>query len=194
MSASGRMPNYKNSKTNRMSVYIKEGAISSAFLRIIDQHYMELMPNYRCCVKEYEREKTKATVERKMSLFPERADWKPSGRELSSDEKMLFKGPPNLVMFQRRVTIVDHTGRSVDYTAAQYEKSTKFCCSYVAIKEPSSTVPRFGRIAVLFEHSFAGIRSQWAILDEYLHSTQDGDSKLWRTIPQNVNQTLIFLA
>ena len=68
MSASGCMPNYKNSKTNRMSVYIKEGTISSAFLRIIDQHYMGLMPDYRCCVKEYEREKTKATVELKMSL------------------------------------------------------------------------------------------------------------------------------
>ena len=67
-------------------------------------------------------------------------------------------------------------GRSVDYTAAQYEKSTKFCCSYVAIKGPSSTVPRFGQIAVLFEHLFAGVRSQWAILDEYLHSTQDSAS------------------
>ena len=70
-------------------------------------------------------------------------------------------------MFQSRVTIVDHTGRSVVYTAAQYEKSTKSCCSYVAIKEPSSTVPRFGQIAVLFEHLFASVRSQWAILDEY---------------------------
>ena len=69
MSASGRMPNYKNSKTSRMSVYVKEGAISTGFLRIIDQHYMELMPNYCCCVKEYEREKTKAAVERKKSAY-----------------------------------------------------------------------------------------------------------------------------
>lgn len=148
---------------------------------------MELMPNYCCCVKEYERSS------RAKEVSPERADWKPSGRELSSDEKTLFKGPTNLVMFQRRVTVVDHTGRSVDYTAAQYEKSTKFCSSYVAVKEPSSTVPRFVELAVLFEHLFAGVRSQWAILDEYLHSTQDSDSKLWRAVPHNTNRTLILL-
>ena len=61
MSGSGHMPNYKNSKTNQTSAYIKEGAISSAFLRIIDQHYMELMPNYHRCVKEYERGKNKSS-------------------------------------------------------------------------------------------------------------------------------------
>ena len=45
----------------------------------------------------------------------------------------------------------------------------------------------------MFVGEFVTLAGDRTKVDEYLHSTQDGDSKLWRTIPQNVNQTLIFL-
>ena len=44
----------------------------------------------------------------------------------------------------------------------------------------------------MFVGEFVTLAGDRTKVDEYLHSTQDGDSKLWRTIPQNVNQTLIF--
>ena len=45
----------------------------------------------------------------------------------------------------------------------------------------------------MFVGGFVTLAGDRTKVDEYLHSTQDGDSKLWRTIPQNVNQTLILL-
>ena len=147
-------------------------------------------------MSEYERAFIRATNTRNKSLFPDKAEWNPPGRILSSIERHLLLGPSNEVFYYNKLAVRDQNTNRLSYYSTKPAdlKSAKMNSSFVSLgKGQESTSPKFGCILSLFSHSFIET-TFWAVLEVFTQTTYDTDCNMWH-VPVNtpVEKTVVML-
>ena len=116
---------------------------------------------------------------RTKSTFPDKARWDPEGRTLSLHERELLNGPKSAVSFLSTVEVEDQiTGRKITYSSSDSERSCKVCSSYVQVTTAHKRNPTFGRIKLLFNHSFNSNIYTWSVVEQFPPS-KESQSSLW---------------
>lgn len=153
-------------------------SLSEEELHLLDELYLEIVPLYKHMSDEYEKALKRAINCRRKSQFPSKECWKPPFQV----ERELLLGPhPEIVMYKKKVIILEKTKRKIVYSSAEHEHAqSRHKCSYVQIHSASE--------------SFAGATYELAIVDKFRQPQKDTDTGQWWVSPTTFDTVILQLS
>lgn len=158
-----------------------KGIVDSAYRDQLHAHYKRSITGYSKILNEYEMASRRAKTTRKKNEFQDKSLWNPTGRQLTSDERILLLGPSNDVIFYKLLSVHDSaTNRTIQYSIRPSDMKQPGCnSSFVYLKKHSGSAhPQFASIVKLFAHKFTETY-YWAVLDFYPHATYNSNCNMW---------------
>lgn len=165
--------------------------LSQEQLSCLDNYYRMMDLDYKALISVYERDKEKASHSSCIEDFPSLSNWQPeiTQRLLSPGQLQLRRGPSDSVLAVPVHVKRDKHGRRLKYSTAMADDPTStFTSSYVALNAFSfsstgvattNAVPVFGRIQMIFKHSFNHCERVLAYVHCFDQPERDTDSGLY---------------
>lgn len=138
-------------------------------------YYVSSMPEYEQLLKLYEQEKRCAKSSHHLRKFPSFSEWQPTASDQSARE--MQKGPSSIATRLKHSSRKDPHGRVVKFSTMESDQD---CLSHRSsyISSNIDGVLAFGRILMIFYHTFLSNTTAFAYVSWFEESVKDKDTNM----------------
>ena len=152
--------------------------------------YKIMIPAYNDLCDQYDEERRKARVQHQLRRFPaSMSDWIPVSGQLTVTEQEMRVVSSDAMRLNRFVTH-DVFRREVVFTSILSDTVTA-TSSYVYTKHTDNTFSSFGRIQLIFSHTFMGSTAELAFVSWFASPEKDENSGILFTAPDYINNSVV---